>query len=134
MSKTDKINQLFLKEEKLKNIQSLNFSEEIKRQRDSGVALRRRAIIKDINKKFDYEEMDGLRLLNPIQEVIAWTVLSTPAESYRKILKFFYDAFVVIESSKQLRDLTITLYNRDIRSQKDFDQRSCNFLTGEKIN
>ena len=45
----------------------------------------------------------------------------------------FYDAFVVVQHSKEVQDWIITLYNRDIRDKKDFEERSSYFFTGRKI-
>ncbi|MFH0898449.1 MAG: hypothetical protein V1855_02640 [bacterium] len=91
-----------------------------------------RAVVKDIFKREEYEEMDGLRLLDFQDNVASWTVLSASSESYRAALNFFYDAFVVIDSAHELRDWTITLYKRGIQElSKDFETRFNYFFSGE---
>jgi hypothetical protein len=94
-----------------------------------------KAMIVDIRKRESYEEMDGLRLLPPAKGITTWTVLSTSAEAYRRVLKFFYDAFVIITPSEKLFDWEITLYNRDIRNihDRNFKATPYYFFTGERI-
>jgi hypothetical protein len=93
-----------------------------------------RAIIRGIKKRESYEKMDGLRLLEPMEGIITWTVLSNPIETHRAMLNFFYDAFVIITPGQSLNDWTITLYNRDLRNVKDktFKQTPYHFFTGER--
>lgn len=93
-----------------------------------------KAIITGIKKRDHYEEMDGLRLLPPINGVISWTVLSTAAETYRIGFNFFYDAFVIISQDPK-QEYIITLYNRDVRDQenKSFKTRTYNFFSGEQL-
>jgi hypothetical protein len=94
-----------------------------------------KAIVTGILKRDSYEAMDGLRQLPTINGVTSWTVLSTPAEPYRRAFKFYHDAFTVITASERLEDFKITLYNRDIRKQDDksFKERSYSFFTGKRI-
>lgn len=93
------------------------------------------AIVKEILKRHEYQEMDGLRLLDSINGVISWTVFSSSAESYREGLNFYYDAFVAISPSNELKDWLITLYNRDIRNKEfqNFNKRSAQFFSGKDI-
>ena len=125
----------FIKLREQKKLESFYLSEEAKGQEEQAykdVCLK--AVIKDIHKKHDYEEMDGLRLLEWKNDVIFWTVLSTSTEPYQKFCKFFYDAFVVVEPAKKISDWTINLYNRDIRSHdKFFNKRSQYFFTGKEV-
>jgi hypothetical protein len=92
-----------------------------------------RAIIRDIKKRDQYEEMDGLRLMPPTKGITTWIILSNTLESARIALKYFYDAFVIITPAKKIDDWTITLYNRDIRNidKKDFNTRSYYFFSGK---
>ena len=48
-----------------------------------------KASIQDIKKRQDYETTDGLRLLDSVDGVSAWTVLSSPTEVYRIGWNFF---------------------------------------------
>ncbi len=102
---------------------------------DQSKNINMKAIVTGIKKREAYEEMDGLRLMNPIDGVTTWTVLSNPIEAHRKYLKFFYDAFVIITPAPQLKDWRITLYNRDIRHHdRTFKTRECYFFSGADIN
>ena len=92
-----------------------------------------KAIITDIKKRDSYEEMNGLRLLSPIDGVAAWTVLSCPTEPYRHTMNFFYDAFTLI-SAANISDWNITIFNRDIRiKENDYSTRSFSLFNGKAI-
>jgi len=93
------------------------------------------AIVTEIKKRDSYEVMDGLRLLPPIHQVTAWTVLSGSSEPVRRGLNFFYDAIVIINPSTDIDQWTITLYNRDIRNKEEinFKTRSQYFFSGTEI-
>lgn len=93
-----------------------------------------RAIITDIKKRENYAQMDGLRLLPPIKGVISWTILSTSAEVYRRGVKFFHEAFVVITPEQTLKKWKMTLYNRDVRNRDpNFKTTTYNIFYGNPI-
>lgn len=94
-----------------------------------------KAIIRDIKKRESYEPMDGLRRLPQTKGIITWTVLSSAAETSQIFLKFFYDAFTIIEANTHLADWRINLYNRDIRNKNDltFKKKSFQFFTGKPL-
>lgn len=94
-----------------------------------------RVKVSDITKRLLYEKNEGLRLLPPSDGVVSWTVLSTSIEPYRVGADFFYDAFVIIDSSGQpAQEWVITLFNRDIRSKSYlFNRKSYDFLSGIAI-
>jgi len=99
---------------------------------DGNVELR--AVITDILKREHYEETDGLRLLSPMDGVIAWTVLSCPTMVYKRAMNFYYDAFVIISPNKLTKKWQISLFHRDVRKpSKTFVSKSYDFFTGEKI-
>lgn len=92
--------------------------------------LKSLAIVRDIRKRDSYEEMDGLRLMPPTKGITTWTVLSTAAEPYRLSIKFFYDAFVIIEPAPKQEDWKIILYNKNVMNvqNKTFQKRSFSFF------
>lgn len=53
----------------------------------------------------------------------AWVVTSSPNITYQTQHQFFYDAFCVIDLGKSVEQSTITLYNRDLRTQEPFEPR-----------
>jgi hypothetical protein len=122
---------LFVSKKQEGTLQSLVLTEKHEYSEDFNLKLK--AVVKDIRKRDNYEAMDGLRLLNPIDGVTAWTVLSTAAETYRIGLKHFYEGFVVISTEGEIEDSTITLYNRDVRQKDDliFKIRKSNFFSGQ---
>lgn len=93
-----------------------------------------RAVIQEIKKRKDFLPMDGLRLLEVSNDSIYWTVYSSALESARRALKFFYDAFVIVESAEKVEEWTISLFNRDVRSQqKSFQIRKQLFFSGKPV-
>lgn len=52
-----------------------------------------------------------------------WVVTSSPNITYQTQHQFFYDAFCVITLGKTVEQSTITLYNRDLRTQEPFEPR-----------
>lgn len=93
-----------------------------------------RAVVQDIRKKYSYQKMNGLRLLDIKNGTSIWTVLSTAAEPYRVFFDFNFDALAVIYPSTDLKNWKISLYNRDIKDKVvAFGSHSFNFFTGEEI-
>ena len=93
-----------------------------------------RANVGYIKKRQDYELMDGLRLLDTIDGVTTWTVLSSPTESFRIGWNFFYDAFSVIAFDQKLKTWTISLRNRDIRNNNlTFKRSDYHFFSGQSV-
>lgn len=101
------------------------------RDEDSSTNVLVQAIVKSEKKRETYEDMDGLRLMNPENGVTSWTVMSCPTEVFQKGLKFFYDAFIVISFGKNPEDAKITLYKQDVRTKKGFDSREVSLFSGK---
>ncbi|MFH0898117.1 MAG: hypothetical protein V1855_00900 [bacterium] len=121
-------------EEKVEKCSLLKREETMQLEHGKEINVFCNAVIRDIDKKHEYEKMDGLRLIGWLNKTIIWTILSTSAESYRKFLNFFYDAFVVISPAEKMQDWIITLYNRDIRGKSEsFNQRAYYFFTGKEL-
>ena len=97
--------------------------------------IKLKSVITDILKRTQYEEMDGLRLLDINDGVTHWNILSTSTETYRLGAKFFYDAFTIINRVKDLDDWIITLYKRDIRNKNDiiFSKRKVHLFSGKDL-
>lgn len=94
-------------------------------------AIKVSVIFKGEKKRETYQPHDGLRLLEPDMDSVAWTALSCPTILYQKAIKFFFDAFSVIIPGTKLADWTITLYNRDVRTTEPFKATTFNLLTGQ---
>jgi len=92
-----------------------------------------RATVKSYRKTREYQKNEGLRFLVPDKNATAWTVLSSPSVFVHKVLKFYHDAFVVVQSAPTIDAWTIKHYYRDIREDKDFESQTYNFLTGKNI-
>jgi hypothetical protein len=99
-----------------------------KKSPDDAPGISMKAVLCDIYKRTEFQPTDGFRQLDDDRGAVAWTVLSTTIESYRVALKFFYDAFIVIEAGKKLEDWKATLYNQDVRNTTGFKQRSESFF------
>jgi hypothetical protein len=87
-------------------------------------------IFRGEKKRENYQPHDGLRLLSPDMDSVAWATLSSPSALYQKALKFVHDAFVVIAAAREPTDWTVTLYNRDVRTKDAFKATVFNLLTG----
>lgn len=87
------------------------------------------AIIRGEKKRESFQKMEGLRLLTPDLDSVAWNILSCPNLVYQKAIGFFHDAFVIITPKNNIKDWTITLYNRDVRTEDLFKETTYNLLT-----
>ena len=91
------------------------------------------AIIKSTYKLNQYAKHNGLQLLTPEKEATAWTVMSCPTVFWQKLLNFYNDTFVILETAEELDDWTITLYYRDIRTNEDFKTKKYDFISGQQL-
>ena len=92
-----------------------------------------KAIIKSLYKLNIGQNHDGLQLLIPDKAATAWTILSCPTAIASKVLNFYNDTFVILETAEELDDWTITLYYRDIRGTEDFKTKKYNFISGQQL-
>ena len=76
-----------------------------------------------------FQKMEGLRLLPPDLDSVAWNILSCPNLVFQKAINFFHDAFVIITPQDNIKDWSITLYNRDVRTKDPFKETTYNLLT-----
>ena len=98
---------------------------------DSKKKVNLRAIIEGESRTSVYRPTPGLAQLEADKGATAWTLLSSPIESYRHLQDFYFDAFVVLDIGKQLNDWTLTLYNQDVRELLGFQQYGIfNLVTG----
>ncbi len=77
--------------------------------------------------------MEGLRFLAPDIDSVAWNILSCPTYVYQRAIKFYHDAFVVLEASAKIDDWKINLYSRDARTKDPFKVTTYNMLSGTDI-
>jgi hypothetical protein len=120
----------FLQKTQVSSIDTLKL-EGLESQSIGTVSLK--AIIRAEVKRRSYQENDGLRLIDPEDGITSWTVLSCPTEIYRKGLKFYKDAFAILEVGKTPKAWRITLHNRDVRDNKKFSSRSHYLLSGRRF-
>lgn len=90
------------------------------------------AVIHNEKKRENYQDMDGLRFLPPENGIPAWTLLSCPTEVYQKGIRFYYDAFLILQISDDIKNWTITLHKQDVRNRGKWEQTSSNLLSGQK--
>lgn len=74
-----------------------------------------RVIIEGESRTAVYRPTPGLVQLEADKGATAWTLLSSPIESYRYLQDFYFDAFAILDIGKGLSDWTLTLYNQDVR-------------------
>lgn len=92
-----------------------------------------KAIVRGEKKRKTFQKNEGLRLLAPDLDSVAWNVLSCPNMVYQKSLEFYFDAFVIIDISEKLNDWNIILFNRDLRTKDPFTELKHNFISGLDI-
>lgn len=74
-----------------------------------------RAVIEGESRTSVYRPSPGLAQLEADKGSTAWTLLSSPIESFRYLQDFYFDAFAILDIGKKLVDWTLTLYNQDVR-------------------
>lgn len=74
----------------------------------------------------------GLLLLPPDRGTTAWSVLSSPTQTYQKLYNFYTDSFVDIAIQTPMNQTTITHYYQDVRKRDGFKAgRVYNMFTGQ---
>lgn len=90
-----------------------------------------RAIIKGESRSTTYRPTLGLSQLEADKGATAWTMLSSPTETYRHLQDFYFDTFAVLDIGKKLNEWMITLYNQDVRELLGFKKVAMyNLVTG----
>ncbi len=90
-----------------------------------------RAIVRGESRSTVYRPTSGISQLEADKGATAWTLLSSPTESYRHLQDFYFDAFGVLDVGKTLNDWTISLYNQDVRELLGFKKVAVyNLVTG----
>lgn len=89
-----------------------------------------KAIIKSEKKRKTFQTMDGLRMLSPDKGSSAWSYLSCPTTSYQEGVKFFFDAFGVLEVGAAVENWFISLYNQDVRMRQGYKLKTFNLMSG----
>ena len=90
-----------------------------------------RAIIEGENRTSVYRPSQGLSQLEADKGATAWSLLSSPIESYRHLQDFYFDAFAILDVAKQLTDWTLTLFSQDVRELLGFQKYAIfNLVTG----
>lgn len=89
------------------------------------------AIIKGEHHSIIYRPTPGLAQLDSDKGATAWTILSSPTESYRYLQDFYYDAFAILDVKQNINDWSISLYNQDVRELLGFKKvATYNVITG----
>lgn len=90
-----------------------------------------RAIVEGESRTSVYRPSKGLAQLEADKGATAWTMLSSPIESFRHLQDFYFDAFAILDIGKQLSDWIITLYNQDVRELLGIQKSAIfNLVTG----
>ena len=92
-----------------------------------------KACINSINHIISIETFKGLELLAPQNAVMTWSILSSPTLTYGTLYKFFYDAFVILESANNIDLWTLTLYYQDVRKLSGYVTEHYSLIYGIKI-
>jgi branched-chain amino acid transport system substrate-binding protein len=94
-----------------------------------------KAIVRGKDRAINYELTDGLKTTDAEKGATTWTVFSSPTATFRAVLDFFYDVFVIITTKPKMDDWTIALYNRDVRtSSATFSKkRELGLVSGQPI-
>jgi len=75
----------------------------------------------------------GLGLLDQDLGATTWAVLSSPIPLNREYYNFFYDAYADLHITDSLQKSTLTLYNKDSRTQEPFALKNTfNIITGRE--
>ncbi len=62
-----------------------------------------------------HRETRGLVQYSKEGGATSWALLSSPTGTYRTLLHFYYDSYVILTTYKLLQDWTLTLYGQDVR-------------------
>lgn len=89
-----------------------------------------KVIIRGEKKRDTFQSMEGLRLLAPDMDSVAWNILSCPTFVFQKAIKFYHDAFVILSADKNIDEWRLTLYSRDTRSKNPFKATTYFLLSG----
>jgi len=93
-----------------------------------------RASIVSIGRAIDFQKTAGLLQIDPKNGTTVWSVFSGPSIFNRAINDFFYDSFVVVNLKDRIDDVTIDLFNRDIRIENKFKKEtSYSIVSGIEI-
>ena len=90
-------------------------------------------IIKSSKKARAYKPSKGLQLFPSDKGATAWFFLSSPVVLIHELVGFYYDAFGILQLEPDIKDATLTLYSRDMRTKKTFESETYNFLSAKKI-
>ncbi len=89
-----------------------------------------KAIFRGEKKRESFQPMQGLRFLAPDIDAVAWNILSCPNYVYQRAIKFYHDAFVILEAGKTIDDWKIQLYSRDSRTKNQFKKTTYFMMSG----
>lgn len=112
-----------------KNLLTFNLKD-AKPAGQSDIAIK--AIIKSEKKRKTFQTMDGLRMLSPDKGSSAWSYLSCPTTSYQEGVKFFFDAFGIVEAAAEVENWSISLYNQDVRMRQGYKLKTFNLISGRQ--
>lgn len=78
------------------------------------------AVIQNEDWRRDFRGGTGIGLLGQVEKARAWSTMSTPIIMNQKLLKYYWDAFLIVTLLKPLENSIITLYRRDSRTHDSF--------------
>ena len=98
----------------------------------NGVEIK--TIIKSTNTFRVFLPKTGIAKTPPDKGSTSFVTFSSPTKSQRVVNKFFYDAFNIIDITKNFNDWTITLFRQDVREKLGIQKiAKFNLVSGELI-
>jgi len=85
------------------------------------------------NPSFVYRVNDGLDFDIPEQGVTTWKTFACPDKRIQGLYKFYYDAFLILDTAPDVCDWALTLYRQDVRKNDGYKEERHNVRTGKRI-
>lgn len=93
-----------------------------------------RAFITGEDRSISYHLTQGLTLIGAVEGAMRWMVFSSPTERNQRLYKFYYDAFVQLNITRDINGWTIALFHQKARDQKGFVKAAVyNIVSGHTI-
>ena len=103
-----------------------------KQETEKDVSIR--ALIRGEDRTTTYQKSKGLVLLEAERGATAWSVLSSPIGSHRRLYEFFFDSFAELTIQPKINEWTIAGFYQDVRQLLGFKQGTIfNLVSGRII-
>ncbi len=103
-----------------------------KQETEKDVSIR--ALIRGEDRTTTYQKSKGLGLLEAERDATAWSVLSSPIGSHRRLYEFFFDSFAELTIQPKINEWTIAGFYQDVRQLLGFKQGTIfNLVSGRII-